>query len=296
MLVVVALFPSCKKFYENRIPKVEAGDNITTTLPEDSVWLSGSATDKDGEIESYQWLKISGPTATIQHHDSASTWVTNLQEGVYKFKLIATDNNGHYGSDTVSVTVLPGETDTLSKQPANNEWEIHLFGNDDGFDQVDPVAPEIGAASGTYGGESVNIRALLKFDLSAIPANAKIVKAKLSLYSNPDPLNGNTEYPNSGSNNAFLIQRINETWNFDGITYLTQPGGTTVDQVEVPHTNEHFLDVDADVTELVKAMIEEGNNGFLLKLKTEAIYNFRIFVSSKNADATKHPKLEVIYQ
>ncbi|MBL7700264.1 MAG: DNRLRE domain-containing protein [Chitinophagaceae bacterium] len=296
-LLVIALTPSCKKIFENRIPKVDAGDNITTTLPEDSVWLSGSATDKDGVIESYQWLKISGPAAAIQNPDSAGTWVKNLKEGTYLFKLIATDDKGYFGSDTVAVTVLPAATETITFQPANNEWEVHLFGNTTGINETDKVATEIGAATGTTGGEVVNIRALLKFNLASIPADAKIVSAKLTLYSHPDPLNGTDEYPNSGSNNAFLIQRVSEAWDFNTITYLNQPASTDVDQVEIPHTSEHFLDVvDVDVKKLIEAMIAEGNNGFLLKLKTEEIYNYRMFVSSKNADASKHPKLEVVYE
>lgn len=295
VLVLAISLTSCKKFFDKKTPKVDAGDNIVTMLPEDSVWLSGSATDKDGEIESYQWLKIDGPQAcVIQQPDSPSTWVKNLEEGVYKFKLIATDNDHIFGSDTVTVTVLPR---TLSVQPENNHGEAHLFGNGDDVNQVDVDAPEIAGGSGTYFGSPVVVRALLKFDLSSIPDSAEITGAKLFLYSHPDPLNGNDEYPNYGTQNELLIQRVSEPWERETLTFQNQPSGTAEGQIEIPQTNEHFLDLEVDVKDLITDMRSEGNNGFLIKLKNETPYNWRIFVSSKNTTyADKHPKLEVTYK
>lgn len=299
LFTIVALLPSCKKFIENKVPKVEAGDNVTTKMPADSVHLAGFATvnDKGTFISSYEWKKISGPGSPVfSHPDSSSTWVRDLEVGTYKFKLTATDNFGVFGSDTVSVVVLPEGIEFVA-QPTNNFWEVHLFGNTNGIDQTHREATEIGAASGTYFGDPVDIHALLKFDLSAIPADAEILSARLKLYSHPDPLNGNDQYPNYGPDNTMLIQRVNQEWDYQTVNWLNQPSGATEDQVEVPHTNEHFLDLDVDVKDLVSTMIAEGNNGFKLKLKTETEYNFRIFVSSKNVDfEAKRPKLEVVYQ
>ncbi|HEY4154627.1 MAG TPA: hypothetical protein VGM24_04350, partial [Puia sp.] len=46
----------------NKAPVVSAGADKTITLPTSSVALSGTATDADGSVKSYNWTKISGPT------------------------------------------------------------------------------------------------------------------------------------------------------------------------------------------------------------------------------------------
>ena len=57
-------------------------------------------------IVGYVWTKISGPASgTIINSASAATSVTGLVQGVYKFELKVTDNNGAAGFDTMQVTV-----------------------------------------------------------------------------------------------------------------------------------------------------------------------------------------------
>ena len=91
----------------SNIPPVSnAGSDQTITLPTNSINLSGSGTDPDGTIVSYEWTKISGPAAgTITNATSATTTVTGLVQGVYQFELKVTDNNGATGKDTIQVTV-----------------------------------------------------------------------------------------------------------------------------------------------------------------------------------------------
>ena len=90
----------------NQSPKANAGSNQTITLPANSVNLSGSGTDPDGTISAYNWTKISGPSpGTIANANAASTAVTGLVQGVYKFQLQVTDNDGAAGFDTAQVTV-----------------------------------------------------------------------------------------------------------------------------------------------------------------------------------------------
>ncbi|MBO9573138.1 MAG: DNRLRE domain-containing protein [Chitinophagaceae bacterium] len=185
---------------------------------------------------------------------------------------------------------------TLTLQPAQNPTEVHIFGGE-GIDQSTPGAPEILGGAGTYYGSPVFIRAALKFDMSAIPNDAIIQSAKLTLYSNPTPLNGQEGNANSGLNNALLIQRIVDSWTASQVNWTNQPAVTTSGEIVVPHTSESFKDIkDLDVTDLVKKMHNSGNFGFLIRLQTEQPYNFRIFCSSKYTDATKHPKLEIKYK
>ena len=90
-------------------PISNAGQDQTITLPSNSITLSGSGSDADGTIASYSWTKISGPSSySIANASSASTSVTGLVQGIYKFELKVTDNSGAAArSDTLQVTVNP---------------------------------------------------------------------------------------------------------------------------------------------------------------------------------------------
>ncbi|GAB2830617.1 PKD domain-containing protein [Ferruginibacter profundus] len=92
----------------NNPPTANAGTDQSITLPTNTVTLTGSGTDTDGTISAYLWTKISGPTAgTIANSASATTTVTALVQGTYKFELKVTDNNGAVGRDTMQVIVNP---------------------------------------------------------------------------------------------------------------------------------------------------------------------------------------------
>jgi len=90
----------------NLPPTANAGLDKNITLPTNSVSLTGSGTDPDGTIAAYLWRKISGPaSADITSTATASTTVTALVPGVYKFELKVTDNSGASDTDTMQVTV-----------------------------------------------------------------------------------------------------------------------------------------------------------------------------------------------
>jgi parallel beta-helix repeat protein len=90
----------------NQSPSTNAGSDIVITLPTNNTTLSGSATDPDGWVVSYQWRKISGPSQyNITSPNTAQTSVTGLAQGVYTFELTATDNKGATAKDTVQITV-----------------------------------------------------------------------------------------------------------------------------------------------------------------------------------------------
>jgi hypothetical protein len=296
-LLAFIFFNACtEKEIQTKKPVVDAGAPVSMKVSADSVQLTATITEENGTITEYLWRKISGAgSPEIVTPNSPSTWVKNLVEGVYAFQIMVKNEKGDIGTDTVSVEVLPADTITFNLAPANNKTEVHLFGNAT-IDQTDTIAPELLGGSGTYYGDPVNIRALLRFDLSGIPAGARILSAKLSLFSNPTPLNGIDGNPNYGTDNTLLIQRVTTPWEYQAVKWLNQPEASTSDEIEIPHTNEPSLDLlDIDVTGMIPGILAEGNNGFLIRLKTEATYNFRIFCSSKYSDPTKHPKLNVVY-
>ncbi|KAA9039312.1 T9SS type A sorting domain-containing protein [Ginsengibacter hankyongi] len=91
----------------NQAPVANAGSDGSITLPTNTVTLSGSGTDADGTISSYKWTQVSGPSfAIITSPNSATTSVSSMIQGTYKFQLQVTDNNGATGEDTVQISVI----------------------------------------------------------------------------------------------------------------------------------------------------------------------------------------------
>ncbi|MBS1565078.1 MAG: hypothetical protein JST39_11855, partial [Bacteroidetes bacterium] len=93
----------------NKIPIANAGQDITITLPVNSVVLNGSASsDLDGHIVQYAWTRISGPANySFTRTDSSFAPVSGLEAGVYVFHLVVTDDKGATAADDVTVTVNP---------------------------------------------------------------------------------------------------------------------------------------------------------------------------------------------
>ena len=79
---------------------------ITVTLPENETLLDGSGS--TGNIQQYQWTKISGPeSVVIENAETSSATVKNLSEGTYTYELVVTDMNGLHSNAVVVVTVKP---------------------------------------------------------------------------------------------------------------------------------------------------------------------------------------------
>lgn len=279
---------------DRKPPVVNAGSPQTISLPVDSVLLTGTVTDADSKVVGYLWSEVSGPNVpVIASEGSLSTKIHGLTAGSYVFQLMATDTFGLTGVDTVTVTVNPPATITLIGN-ANDLTESQFLGGS-GYDAGNGSTAELGAETWTISSNTVAVRAAFKFDLSSLPA-LPIKSAKLTLFSNPTPGTGNLSTPNAGTANAFYIQRITTPWNPATAIWSTQPLVDVSDEVLIPHTNSPTLDlVGVDVTTMVKNMITNGNNGFMIRLQTEAIYNSRIFCSGAYSDATKHPQLVISY-
>ncbi len=114
-LLVVLFFNACKKEYScegclkfGEPPIADAGPDQRITLPKDSALLDGSASaDPDGSIVEYKWSKLAGPPSSfITNLSSAQTMTTGLEQGVYQFELVVTDDDGFLDKDTMQVTVL----------------------------------------------------------------------------------------------------------------------------------------------------------------------------------------------
>ncbi|MBL7856264.1 MAG: gliding motility-associated C-terminal domain-containing protein [Cyclobacteriaceae bacterium] len=89
-------------------PIVSAGINTIITLPTNSLTITATVTDSDGTISSILWSQVSGPAnATLSGTTTPILSAQNLVEGIYLFRITATDNNGGVSFDEVSVTVKP---------------------------------------------------------------------------------------------------------------------------------------------------------------------------------------------
>lgn len=92
----------------NQGPIADAGPDQVLEPGATEATLDGtSSSDSDGTITSYQWAKISGPSADIADANSAATNVSNLVTGTYTFQLIVTDDKEASDQDTVQITVRP---------------------------------------------------------------------------------------------------------------------------------------------------------------------------------------------
>jgi hypothetical protein len=105
LLVVIT---ACKR---PKPPTAIAGPDQVITLPNNSISLDGSrSNDPDGSISSFLWKKKSGPASfNITAETSVNTTVDNLEEGIYQFELMVTDDDGLFDKDIIQISVIrPG--------------------------------------------------------------------------------------------------------------------------------------------------------------------------------------------
>lgn len=90
-------------------PVANAGQDVTITLPTNSVILNGEQSfNPAGGALTYAWTMMSGPAAyTITGASSATPTLSNLVEGAYQLKLTVTNSQGASSEDQVIVNVAP---------------------------------------------------------------------------------------------------------------------------------------------------------------------------------------------
>ncbi len=87
-------------------PVAVAGDDITIRLPENTVVLDGSGSSGGGTIVSWEWQQVAGPEEfEIEQPAEARTTVTRLVQGIYRFELKVTNDQGVSAADTLTIEV-----------------------------------------------------------------------------------------------------------------------------------------------------------------------------------------------
>lgn len=149
----------------------------------------------------------------------------------------------------------------------------------------------------TVQGQPTNKRFYLQFDLSALPPQAAVQQALLSLYYNPtDPYES---FDVHTGDNALVIERVDDDWDEQTITWNNQPATTRLDEIILPASvsgTQDYLDI--DVTNMVKAMLDPsaGNHGFGVRLLDEVnYYKSVLFASSNHPNPLLHPQLTILY-
>ena len=178
-----------------------------------------------------------------------------------------------------------------------NFKQLHLGSNSPY--SADTAQPEIAAAAWTcnaLGFPTCNFRAVFRYDVSEVPANAVVTSAKLYLYAKTDNINGQSGNPTYGTANTSLLQKVTEPWQLAGTGWLNQPAATNASQKTLAQSTSNAQNYVVDVTDFVQEWVSDSskNYGMLLRLASEQYYNSMIFNSGKADDAVK-PKLEICY-
>jgi ribosomal protein L14/predicted esterase len=106
----------------NTPPTVSAGSDKSLTLPDNEVYIQGTASDSDGSIASYRWKQLSGGTVSMGGVSTSRLRAYNMVEGSYTFRLKVTDNSGAIKYDDVKVVV--------SRTSASNIAPVAKAGSD----------------------------------------------------------------------------------------------------------------------------------------------------------------------
>jgi hypothetical protein len=125
---------------------VNAGADLTVTLPVNHTMLTGSAT--GAVIVRYRWTKISGPAKyNIVTNSTPATLLQDLVAGTYVFRLTATDDKGKTAYDDITIIVsysLARIEQPLNlnaavwPNPSSAQFNLNLLSNSD-----EPIAVKI---------------------------------------------------------------------------------------------------------------------------------------------------------
>jgi PKD repeat protein len=90
----------------NRNPSVSAGPDRAVFAGTKTVVLNGIGKDPDGDVLTYSWQQIAGPSVNLKYPNSAQTsFKIQAENMVLVFELTASDGKGGQASDDVSIII-----------------------------------------------------------------------------------------------------------------------------------------------------------------------------------------------
>ena len=268
-------------------PSANAGADQTITLPTSSISLTGSGTETNGNIVSYSWSQVSGPTtATIGTAAQASTTVSNLSQGVYSFQLTVKDNSGVTANDVMKVTVNPaavvpgapivdaGANQTITL-PANSTTLTATASETNGtivsysWTQVSGPTATIGTASQVSTTVSGLVQGVYSFQVTVKDNSNVTASDVVKVTVNAAPIVAGPPSANAGANQSITLPTNSVTLTGSG----TETNGTIISyswtQVSGPSTASM-----ADPTQVVTTM-----NGLV-----QGTYTFKLTVTDNSGN------------
>lgn len=197
----------------------------------------------------------------------------------------------------ISTIFLGSAQTTITLQPDSESGKDAYF-KDSSPNLNQGNHTDFSAIAWTNGGVPVLVRSVIDFDFSQIPSGAIINSAYLSLYNNPTSPNNSGHHSSQDGPNTAILRRITSTWDESTVTWNTQPGTSSNNEVYIPQSTSVNQDYPSiDVTALVQDIIDNPSQsfGFMISLNTEQLYRCMILASSDHLDPTKHPKLVITY-
>ena len=296
----------------NHPPELAAIGN-KTVMEGESIEFGVAALDADGDDLTYT-VRDLPPGASFNPETQIFSWVPGTHDiGDHAIDFVVTDNGVPQRSDTEKVIV---SVDTLATVES-----VTITGQ---TTTEDSSIANLGYASTNFGGSSVNLavgsfgngiaaRALLKWDLSSIPAGSVIVNAEMSLYSY-----------NDGGNKRIAIKahRLLRPWvegtldgqdrqldNPDSVCWTEsgsglswQAGGASgsgdrsLSSITMT-TNSGVGRYTWNITSAVQNWVNGNwaNDGILLESLNENLANIKYFNASEVQTSSRRPQLIVDY-
>lgn len=123
----------------NVTPTANAGSD-RTVAEKTTVTLSGSGTDTDGSIVSYQWLQIAGINVNLNNSNLAIATFDTPDvdlETQLTFELTTTDNDGSSSKDSVVITIISKDPELSNGSELTNKYNYQIIGQTDSQGSLD---------------------------------------------------------------------------------------------------------------------------------------------------------------
>jgi hypothetical protein len=108
----------------NQLPTANAGSDQSVGK-NDKVTLHGNGSDPDGDVLSYRWSQVNGPTIKLSNvndqNPSFDTSALTRNSGVLRFQLTVSDGYGGVARDSVVIKVNAAKTALISAHAGNDQ-------------------------------------------------------------------------------------------------------------------------------------------------------------------------------
>lgn len=250
--------------------------------------------------EEHAYVKIDSLTGVLSVSDSTGFDYETADHLSFMVKVV--DDHEYQMADSATVTILIQDVGTqfaLIMQPGPSEGTdafVEDYPEGDYRNRNFGDTEELSAISWTSSGLPFLTRSFLDFDFSAIPENAMIDSAKISLFAHGSVAHGDGHAALEGTN-EFFLERVITEWDEHTITWNNQPETTTLSQRLVPASSDQYQDYTINVTELVRDIYQSPSEsyGFRISLRTEEVYKRVFFATSDIPEENRRPKIEIYY-